>query len=85
MTNFLNKINNKWVRLIVLIVVFINTSGMIFGRQFLPFDNEEIAAGISVVALVINEVWNHWKNNSYTQSAKEADVYLKSKKESSKK
>lgn len=80
MKEALQKVNNKWVRLAILTVVFINTSGMILGHQLLPFDNEEIAAGLSIVALILSEIWNHWKNNSYTQPAKEADVFLESQK-----
>ncbi|MFS8630094.1 MAG: SPP1 phage holin family protein [Bacillales bacterium] len=81
MKEVLKKVDNKWVRLIILIVVFINTAGMMLGYQLLPFENEEIATGISIVALALSEIWNHWKNNSYTQSAKEADAYLKARKE----
>ncbi|GLO65265.1 MULTISPECIES: phage holin [Oceanobacillus] len=73
----LESINNKWVRLFILIVVFANTVSMIFGHQLIPFSNEEIATGLSVLALALSEIWNHWKNNSYTKSAKEADKYLK--------
>lgn len=85
MKNILQKIDNKWVRLIVLIVVGINTIGMILGYQLLPFDNEQIANGISIAALIISEVWNHWKNNSYTKAAKEADIFLASRKKQLKK
>lgn len=81
MKEVLKKVDNKWVRLIILIVVFINTAGMMLGYQLLPFENEEIATGISIAALALSEIWNHWKNNSYTQPAKEADAYLKARKE----
>lgn len=80
MKEVLKKVDNKWVRLIILIVVFINTAGMMLGYQLLPFENEEIATGISIVALALSEIWNHWKNNSYTQPAKEADVFLEARK-----
>lgn len=76
----MDKINNKWVRLIILIVVFINTAGMMLGYQLLPFENEEIATGLSIAALALSEIWNHWKNNSYTEAAKEADMFLKARK-----
>src|SRR5690606_6216180 len=81
MKEVLKKVDNKWVRLIILIVVFINTAGMMLGYQLLPFENEEIATGISIAALAISEIWNHWKNNSYTQPAKEADIYMSELKE----
>ncbi len=81
MKEALNKINNKWVRLIALFVVFINTSGLIMGYQLLPFDNEQLVNIISLVALFLTEIWNHWKNNSYTHKAKKADEYLLKMKE----
>lgn len=71
-----DKINNKWVRLIAWILVFVNTSGLILGYQLLPFDNEELVEIVSVVALFVVELWNHWKNNSYTDEAREADIYM---------
>lgn len=73
----LDKINNKYVRLIALIVVAINSGAMIMGYQLLPFNNEEIVAGISIVAMVATELWNHWKNNSYTPQAKQADEQIR--------
>lgn len=77
----LDKANNKWTRLIILIVVAINTGGMIMGYQFIPYTDEQIAGGISIVAMVVVELWNHWKNNSYTKEAQHADVYMKSRKQ----
>lgn len=76
----LKKIDNKYIRLAVFIIVAINSSAMIMDVQILPFSNEEIVQGLSVVALVGSELWNHWKNNSYTMPAKEADAYIKSRK-----
>lgn len=81
MKETLQKVNNKWVRLIAWILVFVNTSGLILGYQLLPFDNEELVEIVSVVALFVVELWNHWKNNSYTKPAIEADAYLKARKE----
>ena len=72
----LKKIDNKWVRLIALIVVATNSSAMILGVDLLPYSNEEIVTGISLVAMYGVELWNHWKNNSYTDEAKQADSYL---------
>jgi len=78
MKDKLNKINNKWVRLTVFIIVSINSALMMAGYELLPFDNGEIVMGLSIAAMVINELWNHWKNNSYTGKAKQADNYLES-------
>jgi SPP1 family holin len=72
--------NNTLVRLIIMIVVGINSIAMLYGYQLIPFTSEEVAAGISAVALVISEVYNHWKNNDYTTEAKEATKQLKEQK-----
>lgn len=77
MKQALEKINNKWVRLAVLVVVAINSGAMILGYDLLPFSNDQIVAGLSVLAMVASEIWNHWKNNSYTGKAIQADKHLK--------
>ncbi|WP_208585755.1 phage holin [Gracilibacillus suaedae] len=77
----LKKINNKWVRLIAWLVVSVNSSAMIMGYELLPFSNGEIVNGISIVAMLGTEAWNHWKNNSYTKKAKIADNHLEAMKE----
>lgn len=81
MKETLQRIDNKWLRLIVLAVVFINTAGMVLGYQLLPFDNEQIASGLTIGALILTEAWNHWKNNSYTGEAQEADRIMKATKD----
>ncbi len=77
----LSKIDNKWVRLAVFIIVAVNSGFMMAGYELLPFDNEQIVVGLSVVAMVGSELWNHWKNNSYTEEAQEADRILKASKD----
>jgi len=59
-----------------MIIVMANSISMILGFQLIPFTEEEIATGVSVVALVASEIWNHWKNNNYTKKAKEAQKKL---------
>lgn len=82
MKDIFSKIDNKYVRLAALIIVAINSAAMMMGYTLLPFNNEEIVTGISILAMVVTEIWNHWKNNSYTRAAKEADKQLeKAKKE----
>ena len=73
----MKKIDNKYVRLISLIVVAINSGAMMMGYKLLPFDDDEIVTGISIIAMVGTEIWNHWKNNSYTPQAKRADAQMK--------
>lgn len=76
MSEILAKINNKWIRLGVLIIVFLNTAAMLLGYQLIPLSNEELVSIVSIIVLLISEIWNHWKNNSYTSHAKEADKLM---------
>ncbi|WP_080873742.1 phage holin [Oceanobacillus timonensis] len=76
MNENVSKINNKWVRLAVLTIVFLNTAAMLLGYKLIPLSNEELVSVLSLIALFISEIWNHWKNNSYTSQAKEADKLM---------
>ncbi|MGN8648306.1 phage holin [Gracilibacillus sp. HCP3S3_G5_1] len=67
----LSKINNKWVRLVAWILVSINSSALIMGYELLPFDNEQIVSGVSIVFMFAIEAWNHWKDNDWSEKAKE--------------
>lgn len=71
------KNNSHIVRVVVMAVVMINSLFLMNGISLLPFTNEEISMAISSVALVISEVWNHYKNNSYTDEAKFADDFIR--------
>ena len=72
--------NNTLVRLIIMILVGVNSIAMIYDVQLIPFTSEEIAAGISAIALIISELWNHWKNNNYTRASKKAQKVLNNSK-----
>jgi hypothetical protein len=75
------KNDNKWVRLVAMAVVFANAGALMFGYELLPFGNETIVAGISVIALADTEIWNHWKNNNWTPEAERAQKFLDGEKE----
>lgn len=77
--------NNTLVRLIVMIIVSINTICMLYGINLIPFSENEINAGISAVALVVSALWNHFKNNNYTDESKEAQELLNETKKLKKK
>lgn len=76
MKKLLEKVDNKYVRLIAFIIVVINASLDMFNIQALPFSNTEIVSGISVVGIVVIGAWNFWKNNSFTEMAKQSDNWL---------
>lgn len=67
-----------WVRMIALFLVLINQISVSFlGFELLPFGEEQIYEGVSVVVLVIVTIWTSWKNNSFTEKAQKADKHLK--------
>lgn len=76
MKDKLKKIDNKYVRLIALIIVVLNGSLQFFNIDFLPFSSEEITKGVSIAGIVIVTTWNFWKNNSFTEAAQQSDRWL---------
>ena len=64
------------VRTVVLIVALINQGLTIFDRCPLPFDNEEVEAGVTMLLTTVASLWAWWKNNSFTKNAIEADEIL---------
>lgn len=65
------------VRTIVLVITLINQILTMFGKNPLPFAEEEMYAFFTTLLTVAVTVWAWWKNNSFTQEAIEADRYLK--------
>lgn len=63
-------------RTIVLIVALVNTLLTAFGKNPLPFSDEEVYAGVSAVITVVVSLVAWWKNNSFTKEAIEADAIL---------
>lgn len=60
-------------RTIAVICVLINQFLVIFGKEKLPFTEDEIYQGVSMVLSIIATLWAWWKNNSFTESAITAD------------
>lgn len=65
------------VRTVVLGVALVNQVLIIAGKNPLPFTNEEVAEGVSMVLTAGAAIWAWWKNNSFTQPAIKADIVLK--------
>lgn len=65
------------IRLIVLVIMLVNQTLVVLGKNPLPFSEEEIYEGVSSLATAIVALWTWWKNNSVTKKAMEADEYLK--------
>lgn len=64
------------VRTVVLAVALVNQGLTISGRNPLPFTNEEVGRGVSMVLTVGASLWAWWKNNSFTQAAIAADEWM---------
>lgn len=62
-------------RTIAVIAVLINQFLIMFGKEQLPFTEDEIYQGVSMVLTVGATLWAWWKNNSFTKEAIEADRY----------
>lgn len=72
------------IRTVVLIIALINQVLTAIGKNPLPFSNEEVFEGISVLITVCVSVVTWWKNNSFTKEAVKADEYMKVLKENAK-
>lgn len=68
------------VRTVVLIIALINMVLTSFGKNPLPFSDDEVYSGVSAVVTVVAALVAWWKNNSFTLKAIEADDILKIKK-----
>lgn len=65
------------IRTIVLFVALLNQVLTMFGLNPLPFSDEDIYSGLTMIFTVAATLWAWWKNNSFTQNAIEADEFLK--------
>ena len=68
------------VRLIVSIVAVINSSCAMAGQPILDLGEDQITSVVNVVVLVAAWVWGFWKNNNFTQAAKDAQKLLNEEK-----
>jgi SPP1 family holin len=73
------------IRTAVAFVTTVNMLLTLFGKNPLPFSEDELYVGLSVIADVASKIWVWWKNNSFTPEAIVADSYKNSLKEAKKK
>ncbi|MBQ7095826.1 MAG: phage holin [Clostridia bacterium] len=64
------------IRTFALIIALINQLLTVLGANPLPFSDEELYEGISILVTVGTSLWSWWKNNSFTKEAIEADGYM---------
>ena len=80
--NIKNVEKSVWVRVVALILVLANQiSVSFFEFRLIPFADEEIYEGVSIVVTALVTIWTSWKNNSFTEEAQIADEYLRQEKE----
>jgi len=64
-------------RTVVLVVALINQALAMFGKEILPFAEDDIYTAVTTILTLGATVWAGWKNNSFTAAAIEADKYMK--------
>lgn len=64
------------IRTIVLTLALVNQVLVMLGKGVIPITDEQVEAAVSIVFTIGASLWAWWKNNSFTQPAIEADVYL---------
>lgn len=69
------------IRTVLLVVALVNMALNAFGKNTLPFTDDEISEIISVIFMAATSIAAWWKNNSFTEKAIKADAYLEALKE----
>ena len=63
-------------RTVVLAVSLLNVLLNAFGKNPLPFSDDEVYTAVSTVVAVVASLAAWWKNNSFTPEAIEADAFM---------
>lgn len=64
------------VRTVLLVVALINQALVMFGKNTLPFTDDEITQFITLAFTLVTSGWAYWKNNNWTKEAKLAQEQL---------
>lgn len=77
------KVNKMTIaRTIILVLALVNQCLVVAGKPIIEIADETITEVVSLVWTIGASVWAWWKNNSFSQSAMLADVYMESIKRS---
>ena len=74
---FKNMTAGALVRTVTLAVALLNLVLTSFGKNPLPFSDEQVYTGLSALVTVAAALAAWWKNNSFTDSARRADELLR--------
>jgi len=70
-----------WIRIGSLLLILINQVAIsLFDFRLIPFSDNEIYEGVSVILTIVITIWTSWKNNSITKEGQVADEVLQQKK-----
>lgn len=75
--NFKDVKTDVWIRLIVLVLTFVNGFLTSAGMNPIGVSETELYVFLSGIAMVASALWNAWKNNSFTASAQQSDMIMK--------
>lgn len=70
--------------LTAMLIIFVNQALVTFGFNPLPFSEEQIYEGVSMVLTAVVGVFAWWKNQNVTEDAVEAQKVLDTKKKTKK-
>lgn len=78
MVNFKGVDKLTWTRIIALFILLINQISIsFFDFKVIPFEDDQIYEGVSLLLTVLITIWTTWKNNSFTTEAQITDKQLK--------
>lgn len=64
------------IRTVLLVVALVNQALVMFGKNTLPFTDDEITQFLTLGFTLVTAGWSYWKNNNWTKEAKVAQGYL---------
>lgn len=66
-----------WSRIVAMVIVLVNlVMTTFFDTQLVPYSDEQVYEGASVLVTVVMATLAGWKNNSLTEDAQWADKHL---------
>ena len=68
---------DTWARTVCLFMALLNQCLAIFGKEALPFAENDIYQAVSLIATLVTGAVAWWKNNSFTQAARMGDKIMK--------